>query len=114
MLEYVKEMLEELEVVHRGSTMHRESKINDGVSDSKTPKLFSSISEYSSKVQPQRGFQGSSSVSLILKQYVEKRTLPFSSNPMLYWKEVSQTLVFRSTKKTCKTSIWLHCYMCTF
>lgn len=81
MLEYVKEMLHELEVIHRGSTMHRKVK-NDtegvqGVSDTKTQKLFSCISECSSKVQPQRGSQGSFSVSLMLKQYAEEGTLLF-------------------------------------
>lgn len=91
-LAYVKEILEEFDLVHRASTVHTGSKNNDGVSDTKTPKLFSFLSECSSEVQPQRGSQGSSSMSLMLKQYVEEETFPFSSDPMLYWKEVSQAL----------------------
>ncbi|KAG7177900.1 hypothetical protein Hamer_G026390 [Homarus americanus] len=85
----IKKMLEESEAIQEGSTEEENDKddLAEGLSELKRPRLFSFISPSSIRSQNQRTPEGST-VSLLLKQYVEKGTIPFLSNPMLYWKEV--------------------------
>ncbi|KAK7076120.1 hypothetical protein SK128_002362, partial [Halocaridina rubra] len=59
----------------------------------KRPRLLSFLTKCRANVENQRGSEGSTvSVSLLLKLYIEERTQPYCSGPLLYWKEVPQSL----------------------